>query len=90
MARRFILAALLFAGLPGSASAGWWETGNPGGDELHGAPQAHPISAPGPISGFKVIHRDGRAIRVPRGQRHGAPAPRHEAGRPAQPSPVMR
>lgn len=88
MARRFIMITLLC--LVGVTGTGFIEWGNP--EDLHGGPQAHPLSAPGRGPGFKVIHRDGRAIRVPRGQRHAAPAPRPATGRtgPAQPSPVMR
>ena len=34
--RLHILALLLLSGLPSTASAGFWEGGNPGGDELRG------------------------------------------------------
>ena len=62
--RLHILALLLLSGLPSTASAGFWEGGNPGGDELRGTFKGLSLHLSGNITGFKVTDQHGRTSTV--------------------------
>ena len=70
-----ILALLLLSGLPSTASAGWWETGNPGGDELRGTFKGLGLHLSGNITGFKVTDQHGRTSTVVLASPQGLSAP---------------
>ncbi len=73
--RPHILALLLLSGLPSTASAGWWETGNPGGDELRGTLKGLGLHLSGKITGFKVTGKHGRTSTVYLASPQGLDAP---------------
>lgn len=66
--RTFLLALALLTGLPGTASAGWWEDGNPGGTIRLSKLQDLQVS--GKLTGYKLKGTHGRTVevRLPRAQ----------------------
>ena len=73
--RLHILALLVLSAMPGSASAGWVETGNPGGDELRGTLKGLGLHLSGKINGFKVTGKHGRTSTVYLASPQGLSAP---------------
>lgn len=73
--RSHILALLVLSAMPGSASAGWVETGNPGGSELRGTFKGLGLHLSGKINGFKVTGKHGRTAVVELDSPQGLGAP---------------
>ena len=71
MSYRFhVLVLLLWSVLSGVATAGWWETGNPGGTGLHGRFGDFQVGLKGRLTGFKVTGKHGKTevVHLPRAQ----------------------